>query len=883
MTDVQPDERDASTKEETMEIDSEQTLGQEVKYSETMSKTNDGKAESSKDKTYSETIDVSGSLASSSIEASVIDEDECKLGEICADDYVKIVRFCELCAAQDIVQNAEKYCPVCDDELMCDSCSKIHNRKKATKSHVLLPISKLDEEEARMMCQPCTVRDDKNQAMFVCPECNDIPFCSDCANVHHVASESHALLTIEDFKAAVEDKCSLRYAGVKSRGGYTNEASPSKKLKRCQQERDRPGKPRASDIGSDTVTLSWEKPADFRQSDYFQIGYKDLNGGRKWRFYQGEFTESTVRLTNLKSDTKFVFRVRVYDDIEGPYSEESDEIVIASSLASRLVNYAVRVDDGDSAPALYALPMTEVAKARNQNARTRKFEIGTRPKHILNEKTIMMIGETGTGKSTLVDGMANYILSVNWDDPFRFTIINLEEEEKQRTKNQALSQTEWVTCYTIHPEKGSRLSYSINIIDTPGFGDTRGIERDQEIVNQIREMFSKKGPKGVLSIDAICFLIKAPDARLTPVQSYIFQSIMSIFGKDIENNICSLITFADGVDPPVLAALLESGLPFGTRFTFNNSGLFAKNVDVDDTSLAPMFWDMGMKGFRNFFQTLDTMSTKSLQMTSDVLYERNRLEVTIKNLEPKLDAGLSKVNQLKAEIKLFADHKADIADNKDFEYTVSSTRQVKKDLPRGQHVTNCTHCHFTCHDNCAYANDDDKINCSAMSGGYCTNCPDKCFWKQHANTPYIFTYITVEENKTYGEMKAKYEDASGKLLTQEQLLEEMGQELEDMIDVIEDMMIVVRDCNARLAEIALRPNPLTMVDHIDLMIENEKMHKKQRWLNRVRTLQSFRKRALIQNDVETFHREAHTIGVCGKRNNRDQKSVFQRIRDVFHW
>ena len=44
--------------------------------------------------------------------------------------------------------------------------------------------------------------------------------------------------------------------------------------------------------------------------------------------------------------------------------------------------------------------------------------------------------KSGSGKSTLVDGMANYILSVNWDDPFRFTIINLEEEEKQRKKNQ---------------------------------------------------------------------------------------------------------------------------------------------------------------------------------------------------------------------------------------------------------------------------------------------------------------------------------------------------------------------------------------------------------------------------------------------------------------
>ncbi|WAQ94890.1 LOW QUALITY PROTEIN: hypothetical protein MAR_007361 [Mya arenaria] len=535
------------------------------------------------------------------------------------------VRFCEVCAAQDIVQNAVKYCPMCDEELMCDSCSKIHNRKKATKSHMLLPISKLDEG----------IKDDTNQATFICPECNDTPFCPECSSAHHVTSAGHMLITIKEFKADMENNCSLRYAGVKTNHVHTERKSLNKQRKQYQQEQDRPGKPRVSDIGSDTVTLSWEKPTVFGSGDYFQIGYKDLNGGKKWRF---DHEKSTVRLTNLKSDTRFVFRVRmVYDDIEGPYSEES-----------------------------------------------------IRPKRIRNEKTIMMIGETGTGKSTLVDGMASYILSVNWDDPFIFTIINLEEEEKQRFVSNGMD-------YMLHnsSEKGSRLSYSINIIDTPGFGDTRGLERDQEIVNQIRELFAKTGQQSVVSIDAVCFLIKAPDARLTPVQSYIFQSIMSLFGKDIENNICSLITFADRIDPPVLAALLESGLPFGTRFTFNNSGLYAKNVDLDSTSLAPMFWDMGMKKFHNFFQTLNTMRTKSLQLTSAVLYERNRLEITIQNLEPKLDAGLLKVNQLKAEIKLFEDHKSLISDSKDFEYTVTTTRQVITDLPRGRHVTNCTHFHFT--------------------------------------------------------------------------------------------------------------------------------------------------------------------------------------------
>lgn len=48
----------------------------------------------------------------------------------------------------------------------------------------------------------------------------------------------------------------------------------------------------------------------------------------------------------------------------------------------------------------------------------------------------MLVGSTGTGKSTMVDGLINYALGVNWNDKFRFTIIDLEDEEKAREGNQ---------------------------------------------------------------------------------------------------------------------------------------------------------------------------------------------------------------------------------------------------------------------------------------------------------------------------------------------------------------------------------------------------------------------------------------------------------------
>lgn len=41
----------------------------------------------------------------------------------------------------------------------------------------------------------------------------------------------------------------------------------------------------------------------------------------------------------------------------------------------------------------------------------------------------MLVGATGSGKSTLVDGIVNYVMGVSFDDPYRFTLIQLENEE----------------------------------------------------------------------------------------------------------------------------------------------------------------------------------------------------------------------------------------------------------------------------------------------------------------------------------------------------------------------------------------------------------------------------------------------------------------------
>lgn len=169
------------------------------------------------------------------------------------------------------------------------------------------------------------------------------------------------------------------------------------------------------------------------------------------------------------------------------------------------------------------------------------------------EKVLMVVGATGAGKTTLINGMVNYILGVQWKDDFRYKLV-IEDDKV----SQANSQTKDITAYTFYPMKGSAVPYTFTIIDTPGFGDTEGLERDRQITDQIKEFFLIPPPDGIDHLDGIGFVTQASLARLTPTQEYIFDSILSIFGKDVVENIFMLVTFADGQQPPVMDAIKKA-------------------------------------------------------------------------------------------------------------------------------------------------------------------------------------------------------------------------------------------------------------------------------------------------------------------------------------
>ncbi|XP_032872058.1 uncharacterized protein LOC116969298 [Amblyraja radiata] len=510
-------------------------------------------------------------------------------------------------------------------------------------------------------------------------------------------------------------------------------------------------------------------------------------------------------------------------------------------------------------PSIYKLNLER--EVFNQSKQLVKCFLG-KPTTMHKMKTIMLLGATGSGKTTLINGMINYILGVEWGDNFRYKLI-----QEETGKSQAESQTSSITAYHLHHQVGFNIDYSLTIIDTPGFGDTRGISRDQQITDHIREFFAS--PQGVDQIDAVCFVIQASLARLTSTQKYVFASILSIFGKDVAENIQIMATFADGQRPPVLEALKaaqvpcpkdKNGLP--VHFKFNNSAIYAQrptsgdqgrsdDSGEEDDDFDQMFWMMGSNSMNKFFRALSMMQERSLFLTKEVLKERRQLESVVAGLQPLIQAGLTKLEELKKSQQVLNQNQSKLEENKDFEYEVDVTVKQKSKLgSNAPLVNNCTVCEYSCHDPCPYAGYVFKYWCTSMDGwGNCKVCPGKCSVLKHLREEYRYVCVTKNEKIMYNKLKEKYEKAYGEKMSQQKFMESLEQEFAEVENTVLEMIQELSQGIRRLEEVALKPNPLSTPAYIDLLIQAEKDEGKPGFIERIQALTAVKKKAEVREQT----------------------------------
>ncbi|XP_075934373.1 uncharacterized protein LOC142933939 [Anarhichas minor] len=461
--------------------------------------------------------------------------------------------------------------------------------------------------------------------------------------------------------------------------------------------------------------------------------------------------------------------------------------------------------------------------------RPKKKKIGTLKRMTLGEKnpnkinkTILLVGETGAGKSTLINALVNFAMGVEWEDDVWFQIT--EEEKKEQTQ----SQTSDVIVYEIFGFEDKTLPYSLTIIDTPGYGNTDGIEHDVIVSQRLLDLF--RSADGVHEIDVVGLVLNATVNRLNERLSYIFNSVVSLFGKDLENNIVALMTHSPGRTPKnALKALEDANIKCARNekkpvyFLFDNCQNEDRTDDIENFQHADKTATRGMKQFTDF---LEKTAPQKLEITVNVLNEQIRLTACVQNLKERIEYIELKRNEIQQTQEGLKKHEQEMKTNEEFTVEVDEPYKDIEPIGGGNWLWNlcfegavcCTVCEENCHfPGCTIAHNPSR--CEVMKHGRCTVCTNKCPAADHVKENWRFVNKTRKVNKTLQHVKDKYEKNKGENEKKMSLLESLQKEMEDLEANKTHWLDEAYEHVIKLELIALKAVSMSTYVHLDFLIE----------------------------------------------------------------
>jgi len=217
--------------------------------------------------------------------------------------------------------------------------------------------------------------------------------------------------------------------------------------------------------------------------------------------------------------------------------------------------------------------------------------------------SLAFIGETGTGKSTLLRALQDYISQTPFENVRTSDLVNIRGQ----------SQTQASSTFEIKNKK-----WHVTVIDTPGLNDCKGIKTDKKhgenIVNQLIEVGKFNG---------LCFLVKGAENRATATQLYVVNALKSHFPRDIFNNIIVIVTRRSDktISADTKAVLEELKLPTNRFITIDNK---CYEANADDGQQED---EEDVKAKKNLYEKGQSRMKSLLEMAYELpLYEGTKIK-----------------------------------------------------------------------------------------------------------------------------------------------------------------------------------------------------------------------------------------------------------------
>lgn len=446
-----------------------------------------------------------------------------------------------------------------------------------------------------------------------------------------------------------------------------------------------------------------------------------------------------------------------------------------------------------------------------------------RPSH--NDSKFMVIGQTGSGKSTAVNVVANHFRGGDINNlkviiPTKYMkatepegIRNSEYNVKDTTKAQTKKATEYV--FKRHGKA------NISFIDTPGLNDTEGLTQDDKNLETILNA-AICAPK----LSGIILVINGSSARITHNITSMINKFKGSLPNRMMDNVIVIFTMCRE-STCNFKDLEQLGISPRNVFYMNNTAFSSdpKTWNDMDKHMLSLEWNQSMDVCQNLETAMDAITP----IATDEFLKIKTIRSDIKSALHKIRTELVNLQKITDEISIIQSNKnnADNIVDSNKDYTVKNEITVNELVPASYHSTICPKCTWACHDGCGleFSSHPGRYfeHCSAMNGRYCTECPNKCPASDHYHAMVTMKKTTKVIDNVIDDMKNKYLsslDDSQKLAAQ---LDEQTLIKKSIDKQINDLM---EDIDKKCTELKQICNHFNIVDELKDLIYQLKQEAK---------------------------------------------------------
>lgn len=306
-------------------------------------------------------------------------------------------------------------------------------------------------------------------------------------------------------------------------------------------------------------------------------------------------------------------------------------------------------------------------------------------------KCVLLLGETGAGKTTIVNAVVNFMFGVKFLDDFR---LQVKDQRVSNDRKATESQTDFITVYIVYHQEGMMHEFNLIVIDTPGLADTRGIQYQRNVMGQL-EMFLTSD-YGIDDLSCIGLVAKANTNRDFIFQKDLLREIMSVLGNNVPEITQLFATFA--VEKPMVDQIVRNaGVEFNDMYEFDNGVLFAphklsSDVRKRDRDMLSYRWETMIEQYERLFSAL----VNAVPVSVKLLREKKLVEKSLKILKTQVEDVGKLLTAMELNKKMVIKYELQEAKNKGWRQERNVKRKNRLRLEEGFHAHNCPECNQTC-------------------------------------------------------------------------------------------------------------------------------------------------------------------------------------------